>query len=169
MKIFITGTKGSGKSTLVQTIIKECRLETAGFFTLPLYESGKRIGFYFHSIVPVEHNDQRFSIQQTASNEVIPGIFDQLGVECLKNSQGNRYIVMDEIGYLEHDEQHYLHALEQTIQENKNIIGVLRKCDIQYICKIRQRSDILLIDLDRMSFIHACQLIKEKIKEGKFK
>lgn len=166
MKIFVTGAKGSGKSTLVQTIIKKCSLETTGFLTLPLFEGNHRIGFYFHSIVPVDHNDQRFSIQQTDCNEVIPGIFDQLGVKCLCHSQGDRYIIMDEIGYLEREEQAYLNVLEKTIQKNKNIIGVLRKCDIQYIRKIRQRKDILLIDLDTMSFSQAEQYIIESIHEG---
>ncbi len=165
MKLFITGAKGSGKSTLVQMIIKNCSLETTGFLTLPLFEGDQRIGFYFHSIVPVAHNDQRFSIQQTNCNEVIPGVFDQLGVECLCHSQGDRYIIMDEIGYLEREEQVYLNALEKTIQKNKNIIGVLRKCDIQYICKIRQRKDILLIDLDTMSFSQAKRYIIERIHE----
>ena len=36
MKIFITGKKGCGKSTLVKTIIDACCLETSGFETLPI-------------------------------------------------------------------------------------------------------------------------------------
>jgi len=169
MKIFITGAKGSGKSTLVQTIIQEQQLQVSGFLTLPLYENGNRIGFYFHSLIPVQQNDQRFSIQETTSNRTIAGIFDHLGVECLTNSQGNAYIVMDEIGYLEHDENSYLSSLTQTIDKNPNIIGVLRKCDIQYICQIRQRKDILLIDLDTISFMDAKAMINRQIEEERKK
>ena len=169
IKIFITGAKGSGKSTLVQTIIQEQQLQVSGFLTLPLYENGNRIGFYFHSLIPVQQNDQRFSIQETTSNRTIAGIFDHLGVECLTNSQGNAYIIMDEIGYLEHDENSYLSSLTQTIDKNPNIIGVLRKCDIQYICQIRQRKDILLIDLDTISFMDAKAMINKQIEKERKK
>ena len=165
MKIFITGKKGCGKSTLVKTIIDACCLETSGFETLPIYKDEERKGFYFHSLVPVSKNDIAFSVQKEDRNAPIPGVFNTLGVECLKRSQGERYIIMDEIGYLEHDENLYLQTLHRVIDENKNIIGVLRKCDIQYICNIRERKDIFLLDLDEQSFEQAKDAILNLIQE----
>lgn len=150
MKIFITGEKGSGKSTLVNFLIKELCLEVKGFKTLPLFENEKRIGFYFHSMIAIAGNDQQFSKQLSAINETIAGVFDDLGARCLLASQGKDYIIMDEIGYLEHDEMVYLQLLAKTIDDNPNILGVLRKCAIKYIQKIKEKNDILLIDLDEM-------------------
>ncbi|MCI5773709.1 MAG: nucleoside-triphosphatase [Erysipelotrichaceae bacterium] len=164
MKIFITGSKGSGKSTLVNKITKSLALDVSGFVTLPRYEDGERIGFYFHSLVEIADNDQQFSQQKPYINEVIPGILDDLGVRCLKASQGDRYIIMDEIGYLEHDEKLYLAALEETIQNNANILGVLRQCAIEYIQKIKARNDIVLLDLDELSFDEAYEMIFKQMK-----
>lgn len=165
MKIFITGAKGSGKSTLVNFLIKEFNLKTTGFKTLPLCEKGKRIGFYFHSMIAITDNDQRFSRQLSTINETIPGVFNDLGVRCLLASQGKDYIIMDEIGYLEHDEKDYLQHLEQTIDLNPNIIGVLRKCTIEYIQKIKEKKDILLIDIDELSFEQAKRILLIKMKD----
>lgn len=165
MKIFITGAKGSGKSTLVNFLIKELCLEVKGFKTLPLFENEKRIGFYFHSMIAIAGNDRQFSKQLSTINETIAGVFDDLGVRCLVASQGKDYIIMDEIGYLEHDEKDYLQLLEQTIDLNPNIIGVLRKCTIEYIQKIKEKKDIMLIDLDELSFEQAKRILLIKMKD----
>lgn len=166
MKIFISGSKGCGKSYLVNDLINTLGIKVSGFKTLPLIQQGRRIGFYYHSLIDIDGNDQRFSIQYSDRNEVIKGVFNDLGCRCLRKSlQKNTYVIMDEIGYLEHDEQAYLTLLLQIINSAPCIIGVLRKCDISYIKSIRNRSDIIYLDLDHISYEDARKFIIERIGE----
>ena len=153
-KIFLTGDKGVGKSTCINEIIKECQLSTCGFQTLPFYEHGIRTGFYLHALLPIEENDQRFSIQHDGWNETIPGVFDDFGVTVLKRSmqQKDHVLIMDEIGRLEKKETLFIDTLFQSLEECKNILGVLKKCEIQYIQEIKMRDDVVILDFDKLSY-----------------
>lgn len=169
MKIFLTGDKGVGKSTCINEIIKECVISVSGFQTLPFCEHGIRTGFMMHALYPRKDNDVRFSIQRETCNETIPGIFDTFGVAILKESMRVQHdvIILDEIGYLEHDEKRYLAALKNVIDHHDNIIGVLRKYEIQYIVDIRNRSDIILLDFDRYSYDEIYHFLKNYVEENK--
>ena len=153
-KVFLTGEKGVGKSTCINEIIKECQLSTCGFQTLPFYEKGIRQGFYMHALVDVEQNDRRFSIQHDTYNEVIPGVFDSFGTEVLKKSKAlpQHVFILDEIGRLEKDEHIFLTTLHQCLDEKRDIFGVLKKCEIQYIQAIKKRKDVLIFDFDHYTY-----------------
>lgn len=162
MKIFLTGEKGVGKSTCINEIIKECMISVSGFQTLPFYENGSRKGFYMHALLERENNDMMFSIQHETYNEVIENVFNTFGVSVLKESMNRKdtYLILDEIGHLEQNEKQYLEYLENCIQIFDNIIGVLKKCEIQYIEDIKARKDVIVLDFDSMSYAE----IKVKLK-----
>ncbi|MCB5373361.1 nucleoside-triphosphatase [Amedibacillus dolichus] len=164
MKIFLTGEKGVGKSTCIQEIIKECQISVCGFMTLPFYEENKRVGFMLHALVDREFNDVRFSKQK----EVIPNVFNSFGVEVLKEClhYRNRFLILDEIGFLEQNETAYLAQLKENIDAFNNIIGVLRKCDIQYIVEIKKRKDVLLLDFDKLSKNEVKTLLKMYVEDS---
>lgn len=168
MKIFLTGEKGVGKSTCINEIIKECRISVSGFQTLPFYENGIRKGFYMHALLDRRENDVLFSIQHETYNEVIPNIFNTFGVSVLEKSMQKKdtYLIMDEIGHLEKNDYTYLKILKNCILNFDNIIGVLKKCEIQYIKDIKDQDDVIILDFDHLSY----EEIKNKLKfylEGK--
>ena len=154
MKIFLTGQKQIGKSTCIQECIRELHKSVCGFVTLPFYEGTRRSGFYLHALHAMENNDQRFSIQHETWNEVIPGVFDTFGKELLIQAKAyeNRILILDEIGHLEQNEEHYLKTLLEVIDKFPNILGVLKKYDIQYIHEIAAREDVTVLDLDKESY-----------------
>ena len=79
--------------------------------TLPFYEENKRVGFMLHALVDREINDVRFSKQK----EVISNVFNSFGVEVLKEClhYRNRFLILDEIGFLEQNEKAYLAQLKR--------------------------------------------------------
>ena len=161
MKIFLTGEKGVGKSTCIQEIIKECQISVCGFMTLPFYEENKRVGFMLHALVDREINDVRFSKQK----EVIPNVFNSFG-DILKHATDQSLLILDEIGFLEQNEKAYLAQLKENIDAFNNIIGVLRKCDIQYIVEIKKRKDVLLLDFDKLSKNEVKTLLKMYVEDS---
>ena len=132
MKVFLTGSKQIGKSTLIQKFIQENQVPCSGYITLPYFENGERIGFYLHSLVSLERNDILFS----HGKQVVKGVFDDFGVEILEHSNSG-LLILDEIGFLERDERKYLDVLIKKIKEYPNVLGVCRKIDISYIEEIK--------------------------------
>lgn len=146
MKIFITGSKQTGKSTCIQQVISTLNLSCSGYLTLPYYKAGHRVGFMLHSLVPLQRNDLSFSIDK----EGIPGVFNDFGVEILEHSNQG-VLVLDEIGFLERNEKQYLEVLLNKIKTYPNILGALRKTDLPYIQEIKAMQDVLVYDLDTMN------------------
>lgn len=167
MKIFITGDKGVGKSHLIKTLVKEFHLSICGFQTLPIYKDEKRVGFYFHSLVETYKNDQMFAISQAKDCLVIKNVFDTLGVECLNKSklEKHKVLILDEIGRLEANELAFIKALQDCIEEHPFIIGVLKKCDRNYIQEIKNRKDVTLYHLNKENYDKIYMQIKEILKE----
>lgn len=161
MKIFLTGQKQIGKSTCIQECIRKRHKSVCGFLTLPFYEEQQRTGFYLHALQDMEYNDQRFSIQHETWNEVIPGVFNTFGKEVLLQAfeQQDRILLLDEIGHLERNEQDYIETLLRVIDKFPNILGVLKKYDIQYIHEIAAREDVRVLDLDVESYEDVKQYI----------
>lgn len=147
MKVFLTGSKQIGKSTLIQKFIQENQVYCSGYITLPYFENGERIGFYLHSLVSLERNDILFS----HGKQVVKGVFDDFGVEILEHSNSG-LLILDEIGFLERDEKKYLDVLIKKIREYPNILGVCRKIDIAYIEEIKHLPDVIVYDLDHYDF-----------------
>ena len=154
MKIFLTGQKQIGKSTCIQECIRECHKSVCGFLTLPFYEEQRRAGFYLHALHAMEHNDQRFSMQHETWNEVIPGVFNSFGTQLLQQAcrLQEHILILDEIGHLEQKETIFLQTLLDSIDKFPNILGVLKKYDIQYIHEIAARKDVIVFDLDVMAY-----------------
>ena len=160
MKVFLTGRIQCGKSTCIKQLIEECSLAVCGFQTLPFYEQWIRLGFYMHALWENPYNDVRFSIQHPTYNEVIPQVFDQFGVAVLQharqflieNQQQKPVLIVDEIGRLEQEEKAYLKLLQDSIAKAQNVLGVLKKCEVQYIQAIAARKDVQVFDLDVMSY-----------------
>lgn len=102
----------------------------------------------------MEHNDQRFSMQHETWNEVIPGVFNSFGTQLLQQAcrLQEHILILDEIGHLEQKETIYLQTLLDSIDKFPNILGVLKKYDIQYIHEIAARKDVIVFDLDVMAY-----------------
>lgn len=147
MKVFLTGSKQIGKSTLIQKFIQENQVPCSGYITLPYFEKDERIGFYLHSLVSLERNDILFS----HGKQVVKGVFDDFGVEILEHSNSG-LLILDEIGFLERDERKYLDVLIKKIKEYPNVLGVCRKIDISYIEEIKHLPEVIVYDLDHCDF-----------------
>ena len=172
MKVFLTGGIGVGKSTCISQIIEECLISVCGFQTLPFYdEEGKRLGFYLHALLDMEEQDVCFSIQHDTYNEVIPHVFDTYGVSILEESRkhSDKVMILDEIGRLEQADTLFLEALLKCIENHPNIIGVLKKYEIQYIQDIAARKDVMVYDLDTCAFADVKAEIKRMWQSNKAK
>ncbi len=169
MKIFLTGQKQIGKSTCIKECIAQCHVSICGFQTLPYMEGNKRKGFYLHALHEMEPQDMLFSRQHETWNEVIPNVFDTYGVSLLEKASTytNHVMILDEIGHLEKNDKLYVEKLLEVIDKFPNILGVLKKYEIQYIREIASRKDVVVLDLDTLSYEDAKKFIIKELEEIK--
>ena len=70
----------------------------------------------------------------------------------IKTKEQKPVLIVDEIGRLEQAEKAYLKLLQDSIAKAQNVLGVLKKCEVQYIQAIAARKDVQVFDLDVMSY-----------------
>ena len=166
----VTGSKGIGKSFLINEILKCFHLEYSGFKTLPYKINGVIKGHYFHSLVNVLNveNDLPFTLRHNQSNCItIKEIFDLLGIPCLKESLYNnsKIVVLDEVGTCEANNLDYLQQIVNIFDSNKVVLTALKKVDAKHLLNLKARSDCFVLDLDSIPIKTAIKIIKPKLME----
>jgi nucleoside-triphosphatase THEP1 len=141
--IVITGPIGAGKSTVIRRLILECSLEVAGFMTLPVFESGRRIGFVL-SAYDSEKKDGPFREASfigrfNEENRLLPHTeaFETLGVEIIEEAQKKSGIlVFDEVGFLERDAGLF----------QRSVMACLDREDLLVIMALKEREGVAFLD-----------------------
>lgn len=148
--LFLTGDKQVGKSTLLRRLIEAMALDCAGFETQAFYLNGERRGFTLHGRVdmPPYQNDCICCarIEEKRAVPVLP-VFEENGVLILKRSLASPapYILMDELGRLERQADGFIAQIEDCLNSNKRVLGVLQKCGSEHVARIAQRDDVTVL------------------------
>lgn len=122
MKVFLTGERGVGKSTVLQKFLQSSGLRTAGFST---YWDGERL------LLQIQGREEyAFQIAYRDSSGVHPerAAFDAAGTLlrrscCLKDE----ILFMDELGFLEACSPLFQSAVLAQIGQAQHVLGVLRQ------------------------------------------
>lgn len=145
--IILTGSRGCGKTTLL-----------SGLFSFPIpgittyavpqqgvYLKNNRTG-ETTMIGKYEPDPSRTENLMKPIKEA----FLSKGISFLNalKEVASEWISIDEIGYLEDSVPEYLNTLYE-LMEQKHLLMVVRKQNLAFIRKLRQRSDTLVIDLDQ--------------------
>lgn len=157
--IFITGSIQIGKSTLINNFINDYGIRVSGYKTLPYFIGSveNRKGFYFHSLVDTDPymNDVPISVQYRKEDCIrVQETFKTLGVHTLRRSieDTSELIVLDELGRIERDISEFINEVHNVLNSKKMVVGVIKKCDEKWLDDIKQREDVLVYDLDTMSY-----------------
>ena len=76
-------------------------------------------------------------------------------------------MILDEIGHLERNDELYVEKLLEVVDKFPNILGVLKKYEIQYIRRIASREDVVVLDLDTLSYKDVKEFIIKEMEEVK--
>lgn len=167
--VFITGEKHIGKSTLINRLIYELKLQVSGFQTLPYEIENQRRGFYLKSLVATDQyrNNMPISIQ-TSEISCIPvtETFESLGVELLKNSleSTHQIVLMDELGRLERMATMFNDQVYKVLESNKLVVGVLQQVDVPLVEQIKKRQDTLIFILNHQNASAVYTQIKQQVE-----
>ena len=142
--LIITGEIGVGKTTRFKEIVKEFtkEQELPGITTyvvpneyVMLRENGtqkeRMIGQFINEMYPVEVG------------------FTELGIPALERAlAGNsEWVTIDELGFLESENREFQKTVREVF-DTKRVIAVLRNQDLSFLNSLKQREDVLVVDLD---------------------
>ena len=145
--IFLTGGKGSGKSTLFEKL-KAGIPETAVITTWAVPRTAVFAGCGKDTQVQLGVYDPT---HESIDNKMLPceeGL-DMIRKEILRISESAEdWAAIDEIGYLETVDRAYCEALV-GLMDRKQVLAVIRKQEIPFLVSLLQRKDAMVIDLDQ--------------------
>lgn len=132
MNIFITGLPGSGKSTLIEKVVKELKrkgFKVGGVLTPEMRNKGERVGFKIVStdgwegvLASVDAIGPRFGKYKINLADLEKAV-DKIE-EFLKTKD---IVVIDEIGKMEFFSSRFRRVVDRAISSSKVFIGVLHR------------------------------------------
>lgn len=175
--VFLTGKPHTGKSIVIDAVVRELALNPGGFRTV---RSKKACGsFSVHILDAAEpallDEGNRVALcdsQKYAAGFIaFPNIFDTAGVQLLSYAKKSGLIIMDELGFMETDAILFQKAVMESLGNDIPVLGVIKKADSDFLSEIRKRADVKVIDLDlcNRKYVEelAGKLIKLYIKKQK--
>jgi nucleoside-triphosphatase len=167
MRLFLTGTPGVGKTTLICGVLKRLeKVKCAGFYTEERRHKGQRIGFKMitldgqdgtlASIGRKEPTVGRYSIHIAEFEELIlPQLDSQVNPADL--------YVIDEIGKMELLSQKFRSKTIDLLAQTSNILATIAKKGKGFIEQLKARNDIELIEVRRENRDRLCVEIAQRI------
>ncbi|MEL7566877.1 MAG: nucleoside-triphosphatase [Dehalobacterium sp.] len=147
--IFLTGNIQVGKSTIINHIAKKLPINIGGFETLPWYEQNQLSSFYMEDIngQPQVGKPSLIAYCRGKKWVAVPDTFNDFGVAILQRCLDKKpdLIVMDELGFFESEAYRFQELVQDCLDSEVPVLGVLKKADIAFLNLIKKRRDIILL------------------------
>lgn len=155
--VFLTGKIQVGKSTLIRSALFELendlglRLEYDGFLTYFDHRESET-----RNLMMVRHTSDKDSEEMQKVMLHIEGGRPQMetlayetgGIEILEKLDIKKLLIFDECGKFERNSQKFIEKINQILDADSHVIGVLRKDDsIEWLKKIAHREDVSVIEV----------------------
>ena len=148
--ILITGSPGSGKTTLITTLAERLSGKKAGFVTMETREGKRRTGF---EIVTFSGERAPLAVRsrggspRVGSYRVLVNNVDDVAVPSI--SEDADFIIIDEIGKMECLSRGFKAAVIRALEGDGRVIGTVAKKGENFIKEVKERADVILFDITR--------------------
>lgn len=178
MNVFLTGEKNIGKSTIINRVLAFANPSYAGFRStittdvhnpqaschmMPLYcvKSMRPIqptpsidNELFLCTPSGKMAPEHIKLYEPAENQsIITERFNTLGCniidEAIRNIDNVDLIVMDELGPAEAYASDFIAKITQCMESDTPVLGVLQKCDAEYINELKMRTDTSIFEVTK--------------------
>lgn len=150
--LLITGSKKSGKTTILKEILKD-KYSYGGIITYVVRDDKIPPKYVVLEDINDSTNKGIVAVRNKKATALIPNIqtFETLGVNIFNKyiHSDVKLIVVDEVGFLENDAKEYQKKILEVL-DKKTAFLVLRKDSIPFIEEIINRDDVCLFDIDNI-------------------
>lgn len=148
--ILITGLPGSGKSTLIESVVKRLRKPCTGFVTREIRESGKRTGFRIVTLGGrqgvLAHLDLKSKVH-VGKYGVGTYDLDVIAVPSIIPKYPDEIIVVDEIGKMECLSPLFRETVNRALDSPNVVLASITLKASGFMERIKKREDITLITI----------------------
>ncbi len=161
----LTGSPGSGKTTIIREAIARSKVSAGGFYTEEIRVGGVRHGF---KIITLDGQDAILAhINVSTPNRVSKyGIatdnLEKVGVTALYRAiKESDLIVVDEIGKMELFSPHFQEAVLKVIGSGKRVLGTIMLNPHPFADEIKRLPEVKTVKVSRADYY---QVLSEVIK-----
>ncbi|POZ88087.1 MULTISPECIES: nucleoside-triphosphatase [Petrotoga] len=149
--IFLTGSIGVGKSTIIRKVINQLSLHVCGFSVDREGKKNSWNAFYLVEVSSFNNGDRskkskynRFAFRKDESKnwEINIQVFDKIGVQLLTNIDDADLVIMDELGRFELTAFKFQKKVEEVLNSDKPVLGVIKDESNTFLDRIRNRKDV---------------------------
>jgi len=165
--VLVTGPPRSGKSTLIEKVVKRVKRPATGFFTRELRERGKRVGFLIETL----HGKTGLLAHENVKTRCRVGKYgvnledlEQIAVPSILPSTVDQIVVVDEIGKMECFSRLFRDTLLRVLVAENQVIGSIAMKGDRFIQTIRNRDDVTLVFISENTRDLALELFLQKIR-----
>ena len=167
----LTGSPGSGKTSLIKAALKDFKGEAGGFYTEELRGSdGTRYGF---KLVTLDGKTATLANYHFKSTDRVGGygvdikVMDTLGVAAINDAVVNAdVVVIDEIGRMELFSEAFKEAVLRAIASDKKVLGTVMLVHHPFADTVKRLPDVELIPVMRTNNEQVLKEIKEWLGEA---
>ena len=145
MKILLCGDINSGKSTLIEKLVRLTGEKPRGYITVRMPEGDDGISYvYLYDISdPPENITDAAAIMEISEAGTVrrPELMDTLAVGYLENIPEGSTVVLDEIGTLESSAEVFQKAVMRILSGNYNVFAAVKAQNTDFLRKVRRHPD----------------------------
>jgi len=149
--IFLTGSIGIGKSTIIRKVINQLSLHVCGFSVDREGKKNNWNAFYLVEASSFNNGDRskkskynRFAFRNDYSKnwEINIQVFNEIGVKLLTNIDNADIVIMDELGRFELTAYRFQQKVYEVLNSDKPVLGVIKDESNPFLDDIRNRKDV---------------------------
>lgn len=145
--LLLTGSRGRGKTTLLEAMLQSRNIPGVRSFAV----RKDRLTPPEKIVLEDRLTGEQAVIGRFEDGKMVPqtDALESLGVQMLRRAASSRsdWVVVDEIGFLENSSPAYREALRELFVQ-KRVLAVLRKAETPFLNEIRANRNSFLFDLD---------------------
>ena len=165
--ILLTGPPRSGKSTLIEKVVKKIKRPATGFFTRELREKGERAGFLIETLDGktglLAHQNIKSSYRVGKYGVNLKDL-DKIAVPSMLPSRDDQIVVIDEIGKMECFSRLFKETLLGVLSLDNQVIGSIALKGDRFIQTIKNRDDVALVSVSETTRDLALKLFLQEIQ-----
>ena len=149
----LSGSPGTGKTTIIKQAISSWRGRAGGFYTEEIRAGGVRQGFTIATLDGRSAALAGTSIKsryRVSKYGVDVEALDRVGVSAIREATGERdLVVIDEIGKMELFSPAFREAVLEAINSGRRILGTIMLGSHPWADEIKRHPDVAVISLTR--------------------